>query len=195
MEKGTLFIISGPSGVGKGCLRQRVMERANLNLVYSVSMTTRAIRPGEVEGREYYFVSEKTFEENIKRGNFLEYNRFVGHSYGTPKDKVEALLSAGKNVLLEIDVNGAKQVMKAMPGVVSFFILPPSMAELERRIRGRSTEPEDAIEGRLARARDELALQNAYTYRILNDDIDRAADEICALMAKEIARNCAILKA
>lgn len=187
MKKGLLFIISGPSGVGKGSIREKVMEHSEFNLVYSVSMTTRDIRPGEKDGVDYYFVSDKVFMENVKNGNFLEYNLFVGHSYGTPKDKVEALLNAGKNVLLEIDVNGAAQVMEKMgKEVVSIFILPPSYEELEKRIRGRMTEKEADIEGRLSQARREMALQDHYDYRVVNDDLLRAAKEVLSIIAHAI---------
>ncbi|HBB05558.1 MAG TPA: guanylate kinase [Firmicutes bacterium] len=187
MKKGTLFIISGPSGVGKGTIRQKVMEEKDLNLVYSVSMTTRQMRPGEKDGVDYYFVSDETFMENVKKGNFLEYNLFVGHSYGTPKDKVDALLEEGKNVLLEIDVNGARQVMEKEKGVVSIFILPPSFEELEKRIRGRMTEKEQDIEGRLERARKEMALKGRYSYCVVNDDLTRASKEVAAIIKKSIA--------
>ena len=187
MKKGTLFIISGPSGVGKGTIRQKVMEEKDLNLVYSVSMTTRQMRPGEKDGVDYYFVSDETFMENVKKGNFLEYNLFVGHSYGTPKDKVDALLEEGKNVLLEIDVNGARQVMEKEKGVVSIFILPPSFEELEKRIRGRMTEKEQDIEGRLERARKEMALKDRYSYCVVNDDLARASKEVAAIIKKSIA--------
>lgn len=187
MKKGTLFIISGPSGVGKGTIRQKVMEEKDLNLVYSVSMTTRQMRPGEKEGVDYYFVSDDAFLENLKKGNFLEYNLFVGHSYGTPKDKVDALLEEGKNVLLEIDVNGARQVMEKEKDVVSIFILPPSFEELERRIRGRMTEKEKDIEGRLERAKKEMALKDKYTYCVVNDNLDRAAKEVAGIIKKSIA--------
>ena len=186
MKKGTLFIISGPSGVGKGTIRQKVMEEKDLNLVYSVSMTTRQMRPGEKEGVDYYFVSDDAFLENLKKGNFLEYNLFVGHSYGTPKDKVDALLEEGKNVLLEIDVNGARQVMEKEKDVVSIFILPPSFEELERRIRGRMTEKEKDIEGRLERAKKEMALKDKYTYCVVNDNLDRAAKEVAGIIKKSI---------
>lgn len=187
MKKGTLFIISGPSGVGKGTIRQKVMEEKDLNLVYSVSMTTRQMRPGEKDGVDYYFVSDETFLENLKKGNFLEYNLFVGHSYGTPKDKVDALLQEGKNVLLEIDVNGARQVMEKEKDVVSIFVLPPSFEELERRIRGRMTEKEKDIEGRLERAKKEMALKDKYTYCVVNDSLDRAAKEVAGIIKKSIA--------
>ena len=187
MKKGTLFIISGPSGVGKGTIRQKVMEEKDLNLVYSVSMTTRQMRPGEKDGVDYYFVNDETFMENVKKGNFLEYNLFVGHSYGTPKDKVNALLEKGKNVLLEIDVNGAKQVMEKEKSVVSIFILPPSFEELEKRIRGRMTEKEQDIEGRLERAKKEMALKDRYSYCVVNDDLTRAAKEVADIIKKSIA--------
>jgi len=188
MAKGLLFIISGPSGVGKGTLRQEVLKQAGIDLTYSVSMTTRQIRPGEMEGREYYFVSEEEFQKNVDRGNFLEYNSFVGHRYGTPRDKVEELLSQGKSVLLEIDVNGARQILsKKKDGVVSFFILPPSIEELERRIRKRSTEEEKDISGRLAESIGEMAHQGEYTYRILNDDVERAGAEIASLIRLSVS--------
>ncbi len=188
MKKGKLFIISGPSGVGKGSIRQKVMGKNDLNLVYSVSMTTRAIRPGEKDGIDYYFVSDLEFQKNIENGNFLEYNLFVGHSYGTPKDKVEAQLSKGKNVLLEIDVNGASKVMEKLgKEVVSIFILPPSLEELEKRIRGRMTEKEKDIEDRLDRAKQEIKLKGHYDYSVVNDDLDKASDEVASIIAKSIA--------
>lgn len=187
MKKGTLFIISGPSGVGKGSIRQKVMEEKDLNLVYNVSMTTRQMRPGEKDGVDYYFVSDETFMENVKKGNFLEYNLFVGHSYGTPKDKVNALLDEGKNVLLEIDVNGARQVMEKEKAAISIFILPPSFEELEKRIRGRMTEKEQDIEGRLERAKKEMALKDRYSYCVVNDDLTRAAKEVADIIKKSIA--------
>jgi guanylate kinase len=128
MEKGLLIIISGPSGVGKGTIRQEVMKDPTLNLWYSVSLTTRNQRPGEVNGREYYFVSEKEFEENLDRGNLLEHATFVGHHYGTPLDKMVEKRNEGKNVILEIEVNGTLQVLEKLKGedIVSIFLMPPS---------------------------------------------------------------------
>jgi guanylate kinase len=188
MKKGLLIIISGPSGVGKGTIRQEMMNDRRLNLWYSVSLTTRQKRPGEKEGREYHFVSEKVFEDNLKSGNLLEHARFVDHFYGTPKDQEEKMRSQGKNVILEIDVNGARQVMKKCleDDPVSIFILPPSMDELEKRIRGRCTEGEKAIEGRLERARIEMEDAKFYTYKVVNDNIDRCVKEIQAIIRKEL---------
>ncbi len=190
MKKGLLIILSGPSGVGKGTIRQELMSDPSLNLWYSVSLTTRKMRAGEVDGREYHFVSNKVFEENIKNGNLLEHTRFVDHYYGTPKDNVEAMRAEGKNVLLEIDVNGARQVMSKISSsdLVTFFILPPNFAELEKRIRGRNTEGEKTVEGRLERARIELEDAKFYQYRIVNDDIKRCAAEIRSLIKLEIGK-------
>lgn len=188
MKKGLLFILSGPSGVGKGTIRQEVMKDLALNLWYSVSLTTRKQRPGEVDGREYYFVSEKEFQKNLDEGNLLEHACFVSHHYGTPKDKEEEKRSQGINVLLEIDVQGAKQVMGKCPEAVTIFLLPPSMEELEARIRGRSTEGEKAIEERLAKAKKELSEASSYKYRVVNDSIARASKEIQDIIRNEIAK-------
>ncbi len=187
MKKGLLIILSGPSGVGKGTIRQKVMEDNTLNLWYSVSLTTRKQRPGEMNGREYWFVSEKEFEANLEKGNLLEHAAFCEHHYGTPKDKEEEMRSKGINVFLEIDVNGARQVMEKCPDAISIFLLPPSFQELESRIRGRSTESEKAIEERLARAKSEILLAKNYKYQVVNDSLDRATNEIKGIILKEIA--------
>ena len=187
MKNGLLIILSGPSGVGKGSVRQLVMKDEGLNLYYSISLTTRKQRPGEVNGREYYFVSEKEFKDNLDKGNLLEHACFVEHHYGTPKDKEEEMRAKGVNVLLEIDVNGAKQVMEKCPDAVSIFLLPPSFEELEKRIRGRCTEGEKAIEERLAKARKEIALAKNYKYQVVNDSVERAAQEIQSIIAHEIS--------
>jgi len=190
MKKGLLFILSGPSGVGKGTIRQEVMKDASLNLWYSVSLTTRKQRPGEINGREYYFVNEKEFQKNLEEGNLLEHACFVSHHYGTPKYKEEEKRAQGINVLLEIDVQGAKQVMGTAPDAITIFLLPPSMKELEGRIRGRSTEGEKAIEERLAKSKKELNEASIYKYRVVNDSVPRAAKEIQDIIRKEItARN------
>ena len=133
MKRGLLIIMSGPSGVGKGTIREKLMEDKTLNLFYSVSMTTRNPRPGEQDGREYYFVSKEDFQKNIDNGNLLEWAEFVGNRYGTPKDKVEKMRDEGKNVLLEIDVKGTSQVLSKLDknDVISIFIAPPSLEELE----------------------------------------------------------------
>lgn len=185
-KEGLLIIISGPSGVGKGTIRRQVMSDDSLNLVYSVSMTTRTKRENEVDGVDYFFVSRDEFDENIKKGNFLEWAEFVGNRYGTPKHYVDELRRQGKNVVLEIEVEGTKQVLKTCKGsnVISIFIIPPSYDDLERRIRHRSTETEEIIQKRLSKARKEMHLKYHYEYVVLNDRPDRAGKEI-----REIIKN------
>ncbi len=177
-----LIILSGPSGVGKGTVRQELFKDESLNLAYSISMTTRKPRPGEQEGIDYFFVDEAKFEEKIKAGKLLEWAKFVGNYYGTPKDYVEQLLDQGKNVVLEIEVQGALQVMEKCPDATTIFLVPPSFEELERRIRGRRTEPEDVVQERLAKARKELATQNEYKYVVENDDVILAKDKIADII-------------
>lgn len=178
MGKGQLFILSGPSGVGKGTIRERIMANHNLNLSYSISMTTRKPRVNEKDGEDYFFVDEETFDKKIKNGELLEYATFVGNKYGTPKDFVDKLLNEGKNVLLEIEIEGAKQVMAKCPDAITIFMVPPSFEELEKRIRGRRSESEDIIQQRLAKAKREMKLQNDYKYVVINDSISRVSDEI-----------------
>ena len=163
-KKGLLLIMSGPSGVGKGTVREVLMEDKSLNLFYSVSMTTRNMRPGEVNGREYYFVTKEEFMENVARDNLLEWAEYVGNCYGTPRDKVEAMREEGKNVLLEIDVKGATNVFKKVPDAISIFIAPPSVEELSNRLRGRGTESEEVIADRVSRALKELEYKDLYKY-------------------------------
>ena len=143
MKKGLLIVFSGVSGVGKGTILSKLMPMEDLQLAYSVSMTTRAPREGEVDGVNYFFVSKKRFLEAVKKGELLEHARFVGNDYGTPKAYVQQMREEGKNVLLEIEINGAKQVMEKCPDALSIYIVPPSIEELERRLRERSTEDED----------------------------------------------------
>ena len=180
LKEGLLIIISGPSGVGKGTIRRQVMGDGSLNLAYSVSMTTRERRINEIDGVDYFFVSKEEFQRNIDNGNFLEWAEFVGNRYGTPKHYVDALRRQGKNVVLEIEVEGTKQVLSRCKGsnVVSIFVIPPSYEDLERRIRHRSTEPEDIIQKRLAKARKEMHLKYHYEYVVLNDRPARAGKEI-----------------
>lgn len=180
MNKGLLIIISGPSGVGKGTLRGKIMSDPSLNLWYSISMTTRSMRPGEKNGVDYYFVSDEEFQKNIDNGNLLEHAEFVGHKYGTPLDKLNNMRDDGKNVILEIDVSGAEQVLAKckQESPLTFFIVPPTFAALEARIRGRSTETEDVIEERLAKAKKEMTIRDQYQFVIDNDDVTRAAIQI-----------------
>ena len=187
-QKGLLIILSGPSGVGKETVRNQLMKIKNFDLVYSISMTTRQPRNQEVDGVNYYFVSEEEFKKNIERDNFLEYARFVGNYYGTPKDKVEEMRNEGHNVLLEIEINGAKQVMSKVndEGMISFFLMPPSLDVLEARIRNRKTESEDLILERLNKGKEEMTMTEDYDYVILNDKVSRAAKEISDLIERKI---------
>ena len=184
MKKGLLIILSGPSGVGKGCVRQEIMKNNRLDLTYSISMTTRERREKEVEGRDYYFVSEEEFQRNIDAGNFLEWASFVGHKYGTPKDKVEELRNQGKNVFLEIEINGANQVMSKVHDdrMISIFLMPPSFSALEKRIRKRKTESEEIIQERLQKGLKEMTMTENYDHVVVNDKIERAAQEIIDLI-------------
>lgn len=186
MKKGLLIILSGPSGVGKGTVRKYIMKCNVLPLVYSISMTTRAPRESETNGVEYYFVTQKEFQRNIDQDNFLEWAEFVGNRYGTPKSNVEQLREEGKNVILEIEINGAEQVIKKVNDdrVVSFFLSPPSLRQLELRIRKRKSEPEDVIQKRLTKGKKEMEFAKNYDFIILNDNIKRAGDEIISIIQK-----------
>lgn len=188
MKKGLLIILSGPSGVGKGTVRRYIMDNFNLKLHYSISMTTRPKREKEVEGVDYYFVSKEEFQRNIDEDNFLEWEEFVGNRYGTPKDKVEELRNQGKHVVLEIEVNGAGEVLKKINDdrVISFFIMPPSVDALEARIRRRKTESEEIIQERLQKGMKEMKMTEQYDHIVLNDDIARVSQEIVDLIKKKI---------
>ena len=183
--RGKLFILSGPSGVGKGTIREEIMKDNSLNLAYSISMTTRKPREGEVNGLQYYFVDEKTFKQNIEDGQFLEYAKFVGNYYGTPKKVVDDILNSGKNILLEIEVQGAKQVMAKCPDAVTIFMVPPSIEELEKRIRGRRSEPEEIVQQRLTKAKSEMKLVKNYQHVVENDTVENATKQILNIIKKE----------
>jgi len=184
MKKGLLIILSGPSGVGKGTVRKYIMKRNAIPLVFSISMTTRQPRVTETDGVEYYFVSREEFQKNIDNDNFLEWAEFVGNRYGTPKSYVEELRNQGKNVILEIEINGAEQVISKVKDdrVVSFFLTPPSLKMLEQRIRKRKSEPEEVIQKRLAKGKSEMEKAKNYDFIILNDRIKRAGDEIISII-------------
>ena len=187
-ERGLLVVISGPSGVGKGTVRKALFEMKNHNLSYSISMTTRKIRPGEVNGKDYYFVSKEEFEEKIKRNEFLEYAEFVGNYYGTPLDKVNEKLDAGCEVVLEIEVCGAAQVKKKMPDCVMIFIAPPSKQDLYDRLKKRGTESEEIIQARIQKANREFKDAKLYDYIVVNDEVNNAADRIMAIIRAEHAK-------
>lgn len=186
MKKGLLIVYSGLSGVGKGTILQKLMPMEDLNLAYSVSMTTRAKREGEVEGQSYFFVSKERFKEAILNGELLEHARFVENDYGTPKEYVEKMRNEGKNVVLEIEIRGAKQVLEKCPDALSIYIVPPTMEELERRIRERNTEDEDTIMKRIAKARREMQEIDFYEHVVCNDDLDKATQEIREIILNEM---------
>lgn len=184
------MVVSGPSGAGKSTVLKRLFEDPPVPmdfLVASVSATTRPPRPGEVDGVEYHFLSEEEFARRRERGEFLECFEVFGrgHWYGTLFSEVTPSLEAGKWVVLEIDVQGALSVMKQYGDAVTFFVRPPSLEVLECRLRQRHTETEEAIQRRLAQARNELAMADRYRYQVVNDDIDRAVREICDLLNME----------
>ena len=170
---GMLLVVSGPSGVGKGTIIKLIMEN-DPSIVFYVSATTRAPREGEVNHRDYHFVTEAEYDELVAQDAFLEHAEVHGHRYGTLKSEVEKRIADGQNVLLDIDTQGALQVMDKAPDAVSVFILPPSFQELERGLRGRQTETEADILRRLANARAEVKLLPRYTYALVNDDLDQA---------------------
>lgn len=185
-KKGTLFVFSGPSGVGKGTLNAKLFAEFGDQIAFSVSATTRAPREGEIDGKHYFFISRQEFENRIANNDFLEYAQFAGNCYGTPKSYVLSLLEQGKNVLLEIEVQGAMQVMERMPECVSIFVLPPSFEELERRLRGRGTESEEKVRARLETARGEIAYAPRYQYQIVNgEDVDAAYQQLRGIYLKE----------
>lgn len=186
MKRGLLIVLSGPSGVGKGTIREELFKEKSLNLAYSISMTTRKPRPKEREGVDYFFVEEKDFQAGIEKGELLEYAQFVGNYYGTPKFYVEKFLNEGKNVVLEIEVQGALQVMEKCPEALTIFLVPPSFEELERRIRGRRTETEDVVKQRLDKARKELATQDEYKYVVVNDNVIKAKEKIAKIIKENV---------
>ncbi len=188
MKKGLLIVFSGVSGVGKGTILSKLMPMKELNLVYSVSMTTRKPREGEIEGVNYFFVSKKRFVQAIKNDELLEHARFVGNDYGTPKEYVEKMIAEGKNVVLEIEINGAKQIMEKCPDALSIYIVPPSIEELERRLRERSSEDEQTLMKRIAKAKKELEDMDFYEHVVCNDDLDVAVEDVRKIILKEIKK-------
>ncbi|MDY6428216.1 MAG: guanylate kinase [Synergistales bacterium] len=184
-KKGKLFVISGPSGAGKGTLREKALNDIK-NLVYSISCTTRKPREGEVDGVQYRFITHEKFKEDIEKNLFLEYAHVHSDFYGTLKADVIRELNVGNNVLLEIDVQGALQVRKKIFDAVLIFIAPPSIEELEKRLRNRHTESEEALKIRLNNAAKELELKDGYDFIIINDDLERAAAELRKLIESQI---------
>lgn len=188
MKQGRIIIISGPSGVGKGTVVKRIMA-ADPNLCFSVSATTRTIRPGEVDGVSYFFISRERFEEMIQKGEFLEHASYAGNYYGTPEPAVNAALKQGKSVVLEIEVQGALQVMRRRPDAISIFIAPPSYEELHRRLAGRGDTDAESMARRLKEASGECALAKEYTYTVINDSLDEAVERVQAILTAESCRS------
>ena len=186
-RSGRLVIVSGPSGVGKTTVMRRVFQRRPVPLAVSVSATTRPPRPGEADGVDYHFLTEQEFGLRRKRGEFLECFPVFrqGQWYGTLLSEVASGLEAGKWVVLSIDVQGALSVMQRHGDAVSIFVRPASIEQLERRLRGRGTETEEAIQRRLEQAKRELALADRYRYQVVNDDLDRAVEQICDILIQE----------
>ncbi len=183
-ERGKLIVVSGPSGAGKSTVVFKVMEQRG-DVCFSISVTTRSPRPGELDGREYFFIDHERFQEMVDRNELLEHATYVSNSYGTPRRYVEEKLNAGFNVVLDIEVQGARQVSEKMPDAVKIFIAPPSLEELERRLTGRGTESPEVVRDRLDRARQEYLEADFYDYLIINDDAGRAASELNAIITAE----------
>jgi len=192
-EKGLLFILSGPSGVGKGTVCKALKQR-DTNIAFSISATTRKPREGERDGVEYFFKSRKEFEQMIKENKLLEWAEYVGNYYGTPLDFVEKTLESGTDVLLEIEVQGAMKVKKNFPEGIFIFLAPPSLSELRKRITGRGTESEDAINGRLTVAKSEIEMMKHYDYVIENDKVELACDRIEAVVTSEHLRRFRVIE-
>jgi guanylate kinase len=180
--RGRLVVLSAPSGAGKTTLVRALLARQP-RLRFSVSFTTRPKRANEIDGKDYFFVDERTFKAMIERGEFLEFAKVFDYWYGTSKPHVEGLLHAGLSVLLEIDWQGARQVRRAAPEAVTIFVLPPSLAELERRLRGRGTDPAAVVERRLRDALGDMQHWREFDYTLFNDDVERAVTELSAIVA------------
>ncbi len=186
-ERGLLLVVSGPSGSGKGTVLQALFK-CREGLFYSVSATTRKPRPGEKDGEQYYFLSNEGFEREIERGNMLEYARYCDHYYGSPRGPVEEKRAQGYDVILEIEVQGAMKVRHNCPDATLVFIMPPSVEELARRLRGRGTESEEVVRKRLETSKAEVQTATAYDYIVLNDEVERAAGDVSCIITAEKLR-------
>ena len=184
MRKGKTFIICGPSGVGKGTVVARLMA-SDPTLYFSVSATTRAPRPGEIDGKHYHFLTQEQFDQWVNEDQFLEHAEFVGNRYGTPRQFIDKAMEQGRDVILDIEIQGAEQVHQKRPEVVRIFIAPPSWDELERRLIGRGTEDMDKVRSRLQRGKEEFLVAKDFDYFVINDTVDRAVEEISAIMCAE----------
>lgn len=182
MSKGGIFIVSGPSGSGKDTLLTELFRKCP-DIGFSISSITRDMRVGEKQGEKYNFISREEFEKMIEEDNLLEYNVYLGNYYGTPKAPALAAAMSGKDYIIEVDVNGAAQIREKMPEVISIFIMPPSLAELKRRLSGRGTETEEVINERLSKALDEIKRAPEYDYIVVNDDLATATDDMFSIIS------------
>ena len=183
-KQGLLIVVSGPSGTGKGTVCKELLKN-HQEISYSVSATTRAPREGEVDGVNYYFHDKKSFEDMIEKGELLEWAQVYGNYYGTPLKPIREQLAAGNDILLEIDTQGAMNVKEKFPEGIYIYILPPSLSELEKRIRGRGTETEESLAGRLGAACAELEIGRQYSYVVVNEDVSAAAEDIASILRSE----------
>ncbi|CAM3364628.1 guanylate kinase [Nosocomiicoccus ampullae] len=189
-DKGLLIVLSGPSGVGKGTVRKALFDDEETNFKYSISMTTRDKREGEVDGVDYFFKTHEEFEELIEQDKFIEYAKYVGNYYGTPVDFVHETMEKGHDVFLEIEVEGAKQVRDKFPEALFIFLAPPSIDHLESRLVGRGTDSKEIIEHRISEAKKELNLMNLYDFVVINDSIEEAKRKIrCIVEANHLRRS------
>lgn len=187
-ERGILIVLSGPSGVGKGTVRKELFSQPDTNYEYSISMTTRKPREGEVDEVDYFFKDREDFEKLIEQGKLLEYAEYVGNYYGTPIDYVNQTLDAGRDVFLEIEVQGATQIREKAPDALFIFLAPPSLSELQNRLIGRGTESQEVIQNRIAAANRELEMMNLYDYVVENDEVENACERINAIILAEHCR-------
>lgn len=187
-EKGLLIVLSGPSGVGKGTVRKAIFSQPYVDFQYSISATSRNARVGEVDGIDYFFKTREEFQEMINNEKLLEYAEYVGNYYGTPVDYVRQTLDEGKDVFLEIEVQGARQVREKFPDGLFIFLAPPSLKELKDRISIRGTETEELIRNRMAAAREEIDMMHLYDYVVENDQVDLACQRVNAIVTAEHCR-------
>lgn len=187
-KRGMLIVLSGPSGVGKGTVRKAIFDQPGNDFQYSISMTTRKLRPGEVNGKDYFFVSKEEFEQKIQAGEMLEYAKYVDNYYGTPLKWINDTLDAGKDVFLEIEVNGAMQVRSKSPNGVFIFLTPPDLMELKQRLIHRGTDSMEVINKRIKKAFSEIEMMQNYDYAVVNDEVPNAVEKVKEIIRSERLR-------
>jgi len=193
-QRGLLIVLSGPSGVGKGTVRKAIFNEDGIDFQYSISATTRQPRVGEIDGEDYFFVSHDEFEEKIANGDMLEYAQYVSNYYGTPKSFIDETLASGRDVFLEIDVQGALQVKSKMPEGIYIFLTPPDLTNLRERLVGRGTDSQEVIEKRVTAAREELKQMINYDYAVENDQVIHAVERIKAIITAERLRGARVFE-